>query len=406
MSIQITGGQLSTSGGTMTGALAITPSSAPALTLRGVAASDQPVFGAEFLGASGWTSADWTGDWATGWAHTTGNVSVLSHATAAVSATKYQIAYTVTGRTAGSFTLAFGGQSVASVTATGAFGPKTTSTAALTITPTSDFNGTIVLSIKAITAGSTALMTLADSGGTSRNEVRAGAANATAIGISAGLYNTTGTLTAVGYYAGLYNTTGYLTAVGHSAGYSNTTGTLTAVGHQAGLNNTTGTLTAVGYLAGQSNTTGNLTAVGHQAGYSNTTGTLTAVGYLAGCYLADGATANATSAGNLYLGASTRSGAASSANEIVIGDNAIGLGSGTCVIGTGLTLTAISGRVGVDGVTAPTAALHVPASSTARASLRVPDGTAPTTPNDGDIWAVSGHIYARVGGVTKEFTLV
>ena len=382
MSIQITGGAagMPLSGGTLTGPFGAT----------GTAATDLPTYGTEFLGASGWTSADWTGDWATGWAHTTGNVSVLSHATAAVNATKYQIAYTVTGRTAGSFTVAFGGQSLAGISATGAFGPKTTSTAALTITPTTDFNGTIVVSIRAITAGSTALWTLRDSGGTIRNELRVGMSN----------------LTAVGHSAGQYNTTGNLTAVGYQAGYSNTTGNLTAVGYQAGLSNTTGNLTAVGHNAGYSNTTGTLTAVGYAAGRYNTTGTLTAVGYYAGRYLADGSTGNATSAGNVYLGANTRSGAASSANEIVIGDNAIGLGSGTCVIGTGLTLTALSGRVGVDGVNAPTAALHVPASSTARASLRIPDGTAPTAPNTGDVWAAGGKMYYFNGTIAKEIAFV
>ena len=350
MSIQITGGAagMPLSGGTLTGPFGAT----------GTAATDLPTYGTEFLGASGWTSADWTGDWATGWAHTTGNVSVLSQATAAVNATKYQIAYTVTGRTAGSFTVAFGGQSLAGITATGAFGPKTTSTAALTITPTTDFNGTIVVSIMAITAGSTALWTLRDSGGTIRNELRVGMSNLTAVGYRAGQYNTTGNLTAVGYQAGLYNTTG------------------------------------------------TLTAVGYQAGYPNTTGNLTAVGYRAGRYLADGSTGNATSAGNVYLGANTRSGAASSANEIVIGDNAIGLGSGTCIIGTGLTLTALSGRVGVDGVNAPTAALHVPASSTARASLRIPDGTAPTAPNTGDVWAAGGKMYYFNGTIAKEIAFV
>ena len=63
------------------------------------------------------------------------------------------------------------------------------------------------------------------------------------------------------------------------------------------------------------------------------------------------------------------------------------------------------GNVGIQTIV-PTAALHVPGSTTARASLRVPDGVAPSAPNDGDIWAVSGHLYARLGGVTKEFTLV
>jgi hypothetical protein len=350
MSIQITAAVgMPLSGGTLIGPFSAT----------GTAATDLPTCGAEFLGASGWTSADWTGDWATGWAHTPGNVSVLSHSTAAVNATKYQIAYTVTGRTAGSFTVAFGGQSLASITATGAFGPTATSTAALTITPTTDFNGTIVVSIRAITAGSTALWAMRDSAGTIRNELRVGAANATAIGVN--------------------------------AGYSNTTGTLTAVGHSAGLSNTTGTLTAVG----------------HAAGYANTTGNLTAVGYQAGRFLADGTTGNATSSGNLYLGAYTRAGAASSANEIVIGDNAIGLGSNSVVLGnSSVALTALRGNVGI-GTEAPTAALDLPASTTARASLRIRAMTAaPTALNAGDIWNDAGVLKFYDGTTTKEIAFV
>ena len=46
------------------------------------------------------------------------------------------------------------------------------------------------------------------------------------------------------------------------------------------------------------------------------------------------------------------------------------------------------------------------ASVTARASLRIPSGTAPTTPTNGDIWFDGTDLKIRVAGVTKTFTLL
>ena len=45
-------------------------------------------------------------------------------------------------------------------------------------------------------------------------------------------------------------------------------------------------------------------------------------------------------------------------------------------------------------------------SVTARASLRIPSGTAPTSPVNGDIWFDGTDIKMRIGGVTKTFTLI
>ena len=45
-------------------------------------------------------------------------------------------------------------------------------------------------------------------------------------------------------------------------------------------------------------------------------------------------------------------------------------------------------------------------SSTASASLRVPSGTAPTTPTNGDIWFDGTNLFMRIGGVTKTFTII
>ena len=45
-------------------------------------------------------------------------------------------------------------------------------------------------------------------------------------------------------------------------------------------------------------------------------------------------------------------------------------------------------------------------SSTASATLRIPSGTAPTSPVNGDIWFDGTDLKMRIGGVTKTFTLV
>lgn len=53
----------------------------------------------------------------------------------------------------------------------------------------------------------------------------------------------------------------------------------------------------------------------------------------------------------------------------------------------------------------PTALVHIGASTTARASLCVPHGTAPTSPVNGDIWTDASGMYVRINGVTKTITL-
>jgi hypothetical protein len=46
------------------------------------------------------------------------------------------------------------------------------------------------------------------------------------------------------------------------------------------------------------------------------------------------------------------------------------------------------------------------AATTAKASLRIPSGTAPTTPTNGDIWFDGTDLKMRISGVTKTFTLI
>ena len=52
------------------------------------------------------------------------------------------------------------------------------------------------------------------------------------------------------------------------------------------------------------------------------------------------------------------------------------------------------GKVGIVN-TSPTAWLHLPASTTSYASLRIGSGTTPTSPNDGDIWYNGTDFYLR-----------
>lgn len=57
------------------------------------------------------------------------------------------------------------------------------------------------------------------------------------------------------------------------------------------------------------------------------------------------------------------------------------------------------------GLTGATAMVDVGGSSTSRTSLRIRSGTAPTSPNDGDIWYDGTNLKMRIGGTTKTFTL-
>lgn len=98
--------------------------------------------------AEDWTSVDWTGSQTDGWIHTPGNTTVLSESTVPVNDRLYDIILTVSARTAGSFTFLFGGQTLSTVTSSQSVTILTTGIDNLQITPTTDFDGTIVVSIK------------------------------------------------------------------------------------------------------------------------------------------------------------------------------------------------------------------------------------------------------------------
>jgi hypothetical protein len=368
---------------------------------QGTTASDTAPLGSELSGVTG-TGTNWAlAGGATnlnvgGYVHTVGSVVPLTTSLAAVAGTYYQITYTITGRTAGSITIAYGGTSTASVTATGNTGPLASSTAVLTITPTTDFDGTVVLSIKSI-GTSSASSTFANSSGTGNIEVRTNSTvSNTFIGLLVGRLNTTGTSnTFIGAYTGIANTTGASnTFVGTSAGafntigsnnsffgmycgYANTTGNLnsffgqgagqlnttgasnTFIGQSAGNQNTIGgTNTFLGISAGSGNTTANFntflgaysgqsnssgsdnTFIGTAAGINNTTGiNNTFLGRNAGRYIADKSTSATILNNSIILGYQAGPLADNQINQIVIGHNSTGLGSNTTVLGNSSTAT-------------------------------------------------------------------
>jgi hypothetical protein len=246
-------------------------------TIQGTTASDSGQLGAELL-TTGTGDASWTGtSFATGYTHVAGSTTTLTSTLAGVVNTFYQITYTVTGRTAGSFTIDFGGFTSAALTATGALGPRATTTGTLVITPTSDFNGTIVLSIRVITASS-ASVTFNSSAGTTTNQIRISNSNTnTFIGFGSGQRNTTGINNSFfGFGSGDSNTSGVGNSFfGRVSGLVNTTGTNNSFfGQGSGQSNTTGNNNCFfGSTAGFSNTTGNNNSfVGINAGFSNSTG--------------------------------------------------------------------------------------------------------------------------------------
>jgi hypothetical protein len=271
---------------------------------QGTTASDTAPLGSELAAVTGsgtnWTLAG-TNLNVGGYTHTTGDVTPLITTLAAVAGIYYQITYTITGRTAGSITIAYGGTSLSGISATGNTGPLASSTSVLTITPDSNFDGTVVLSIKSISTSSVS-STFANSSGTSIIEFRAGSStsnlsvgqntgrnittgiNNTFIGSRAGMANTTAqNNTFVGNSAGQNVTIGNNNSFfGTSAGSGNTTGNNnTFFGAYAAQNNTSGgNNTFIGQGAGATNTTGNnSTFVGHGSGFRNISSTNTAMGY-------------------------------------------------------------------------------------------------------------------------------
>jgi len=378
----------------------------------GTTSSDTAPLGSELAAVTG-TGTNWelagTNLNVGGYTHTTGSVVALTTTLAAVSATYYQITYTITGRTAGTITIAYGGISASGISASGATGQLSSATTALTITPTTDFDGTVVLSIKSI-GTSSASSTFSNSSGTSVIEFRAGSsATNLAIGLNAGRRLTTGTgNTFLGWQSGFVNTSGINnTILGYNAGSENTIGSSnTFIGQNAGAKNTTGSSNFfMGSSAGFNNTTASSNiAIGTNSFSGNTTGTQNVVigtqaysvhtntssnvvigfqslsgvttgggnatlGNQAGRFISDGVTLTTSLGNSILIGSSAKPLANGDTNEIVIGYQAVGFGSNTTTIGnSSTTLTVLYGSL-ITGGTAIDACAQFEVDSTTKGIL-------------------------------------
>lgn len=252
------------------------------LEIKTISALESAPLSAEILTSLGWTSIGWTGDFANGFSHTPGNTNILSILPSLILNNKYQIEVTVTNLTAGSFKINFGGYiGFISYTSNGVKNQGDTAidiTKGLEIVPTSDFNGTVKISLKRITGiyGSTLL--IRNSAGTSNIHLRSSKFFSNCIiGFEACGYNTTGEIiTAIGANAARSNTTGNnFTAIGNNSALSNTIGfNFAAIGVNAAYNNTTGyNFAAIGFGAAYFNKIGNnFVSIGASSGYNNISG--------------------------------------------------------------------------------------------------------------------------------------
>jgi hypothetical protein len=306
-------------------------------SFKGTTATDGGQLGSELTTTGSGTNWAGTG-FATGYTHTTGSVVALTTSLAAGNGNFYKITYTITGRTAGSVVINYGGYISGGITSTGTISPRATATTSLSITPTTDFDGTLVLSILQITGG-TASIVLKNSSGTTTNEIRSasltnlfqgnlsGAFLSTGVSNTAFGYEALGGITsgsnnvAIGYRALTINTIGDRNiAIGNSTLLVNTSGVNNvAIGDSALNGNTTGQFnTALGFECLKVNTTAGFNVgIGRQALVANTTGGINiAIGNLA-------LSRNTTASNNTGIGGQSLYANTTGAENVSIGTHAL-----------------------------------------------------------------------------------
>jgi hypothetical protein len=80
--------------------------------------------------------------------------------------------------------------------------------------------------------------------------------------------------------------------------------------------------------------------------------------------------------------------------------------TGNVTIQNGGTFTDAGYRLDVNGTMRVQSKISLSAGTTSNAQINLASSTAPTSPNNGDIWYDGTDIKMRIGGVTKTFTLV
>ncbi len=340
----------------------------------------------DFTNATNWTTTGWTTNSSSATNNASNTTALVANSAlfSPTNITQYQVSYTIGGTSPSGSTLSvtMGGQTVGSYTFPGgtqsAFTDTniitTSSTAALTFTPSSTFTGSIsAVSVKTLTSNQPAFVVNNTSGapdftiqasssntnlfvgvGTGYNNTSAGTTNV-AIGRNALNGNTSGiSNNAIGYSVLRFNTTGSYNTGTSSSLYANTTGNgNTANGYYSLNANTVGSFnSAFGYHALQSSVYGaNNTAVGTFSLQNVTNGSgNAAIGYQAGVTQTS-ANADTTGAYNTFLGsyagpgstAQISSSTAIGTSSTVTTSNSINLG---CVSGTNGCSTTTN--VGID----------------------------------------------------------
>lgn len=302
------------------------------LAIKTSSAQDSAALSSELLLTDAWTlDTGWTESPDDTFAHTSGTAT-LTNSVNIVGTTNYRVSVTITSRTAGSITIAFGGQSFSEIESTYSTDTLTSSTAGFTVTPTADFNGTCVFSLKSVATKCTPVMALYDT-----ND----------LGVFSLISTGTTYNLGIGYLAGNNLIEGeYNTLFGAQAGMNLTRGS---------YNNLFGTNAGVNLTTGEGNTV---------FGTSSFDKAITAqynvvIGNSAARFLNNGTDLLTRPSNSIYIGDSVRGYSASETNAIVIGYGSLGLGSNTVVIGnSSTTKNALFGNIGLN-TTSPSAAIHV-----------------------------------------------
>ncbi len=159
-----------------------------------------------------------------------------------------------------------------------------------------------------------------------------------------GIVTTEGYNIFIGINSGNFTMGSSVTTPSH-ASYNTALGFVTLVNNDTGGSNT-----AIGSYALSNNSSGfTNTAVGVWSLYGNINGSYnTAIGDESGYYIYDGVNSNTTSDYCTFLGGRTKVKADGDQNSIVIGYNAVGLGTNTVVLGnSSITTTRLQGNVGI-----------------------------------------------------------
>jgi hypothetical protein len=322
---------------------------------KGVAATDGTTVGSELMTTASGTN--WTGSnlVSPGYTHTAGSTANLTSTATLAANQSYEITISVTAvGFVGTVSVYYNSVLLYSIqedSGTAILGLRSAGSALpLIITPTSDFDGRIQISVKQVTAPIAPMDIHKNSGGNTVSETRYGASigNSQFWGLTAGRYaeNTTRCI-GVGAYTmvnlmgpasydniamgvnALYQAydTSVNVVIGSYSLYTMTQGTgNVVVGHNcigSSIGSNYNTAVGNGALGNLNNSI--LSSVSENA----------ALGYRAGHHISGGVSALSNSFSSIFIGAYSRALANGQTNQIVIGHTATGNGSNTVTIGNG-----------------------------------------------------------------------